>query len=49
MRVGGNRSIQINPHAADEAGVFIALGGMTDQPGGFVDDEQVGVFVENIE
>ena len=33
--------------AADEAGEFIALGRMTDQAGRFVDDQQVGVFVED--
>ena len=33
--------------AADEAGEFIALGGMTNQSRRFVDDEQAGVFVED--
>ena len=33
--------------AADEAGKGVTLGGMTDEAGGFVDDQQAGVFVEN--
>jgi hypothetical protein len=37
----------MKPGAADEAGKFIALGGMTDEAGRFVDDQQVRVFVED--
>ena len=33
--------------AADQAGKLITLGGMTDEAGRFVDDQQVGVFVED--
>jgi hypothetical protein len=43
--VGG----QIEPGAADEAGHLTVLGGMADKTGGFVDDEQVGVFKNDIE
>jgi hypothetical protein len=35
--------------AADEAGKFIALGGMTNQSRRFVDDQQAGVFVDDVE
>jgi hypothetical protein len=42
-------SVQINPCPADEAGVFVAFGRMTNQISGFVDDEQVGVFINDIE
>jgi hypothetical protein len=41
--------IQIKPGAADEAGHFAILGGMTDQAGGFIDREQAGIFEDNIE
>ena len=34
--------------AADEAGPFIALGRMTDQPRRFVHDQQVGVLVDDV-
>jgi hypothetical protein len=44
---GGEGEIQMKPGAADEAGKFIALGGMTDEAGRFVDDQQVRVFVED--
>ena len=40
---------QIKPHAADEAGEFAVFGGMADQAGGLVQDQQVGVFVDNVE
>ena len=39
---------QINPGAADEAGIRVALGRMTDEAGGLVDDEQAGVLVDNL-
>ena len=45
VRRGG--IFQINPRAADEAGVFIALGGMANEAGGFVDNQQVVVFVDD--
>ena len=38
----------MNAGAADEAGVLVAFGGVADQAGGFIDDQQVGVFVENL-
>jgi predicted RecA/RadA family phage recombinase len=47
MQDRGRRSTQIEAGAADEAGKLIALGRMTDQAGGFVDGQQVGVFVED--
>ncbi len=33
--------------AADEAGIFVAFGGVADEVGGFVNDEEVGVFVDD--
>jgi hypothetical protein len=33
--------------AADEAGIFVAFGRMTDEVGGFVDDEEVGILVDD--
>ena len=41
--------MQIKAGAADEAGKFVALGRMTDEARRFVDDQQVGVFVEDVE
>ena len=38
---------QVDSGAADEAGVFIALGGMANEAGGFVDNQQVVVFVDD--
>jgi len=38
---------EVQPGAADEAGKLIPLGGMADEAGRFVDDEQVGVFMED--
>jgi hypothetical protein len=38
---------QIKARAADEAGIFVSLGGVANQAGGFVDDEEVGVFVND--
>ena len=35
--------------AADEAGKFIALGWVTNESGRFVDDQQAGVFVDDVE
>ena len=40
----GRGAGQVQAGAADEAGVFIALGGVADEVGGFVDDEEVGIF-----
>jgi len=34
--------------AADEAGKFIAFGRMTNQSRRFVDDQQSGVFVDDV-
>ena len=36
--------IQIKPRAADKAGALAVLGGMADEAGGFVDNEQIGVL-----
>ena len=53
MRNGGWRGVkqtltlQIDTGTADEAGILIALRRMTDEIGRFVDDEQVGVFVDD--
>ena len=41
------RACQINPGAADETGIFVALGGMADEVGGLVDDEQIGVLMDD--
>ena len=43
------RGTQIKPRAANQAGQLPLLGGMTDQSRQFVDDEQVGVFVNDVE
>ena len=39
--------VEIYPGTADEAGVFIALGRMANEVGRLVDDEQVGVLVDD--
>ena len=39
--------IQVEAGAADEAGVFVAFGGMADEVGRLVNDEQVGVLVDD--
>jgi hypothetical protein len=39
----------MQPGAANQAGHLIAFGRMADQSGWFVDDQQVGVFVNDIE
>lgn len=46
-QMGGGVRPQVQADAADEAGVFIALGGMADEAGGFVNDQQVVVFKNN--
>jgi hypothetical protein len=46
---GGEGGIQIKAGAADEAGEFIALGRMTNESGRFIDDQQAGIFVKNVE
>jgi hypothetical protein len=45
----GRRSVQIEAGTADEAGKGVALGRMTDEARRFVDDQQAGVFVEDVE
>ena len=40
---------QVQPDAADQAGHGVGLGGMTDQAGRFVDGQQIGIFVNDIE
>jgi hypothetical protein len=44
---GGWLPAEINPRAADEAGVFIALGRVTNEVGWLVDDQQIVVFVDD--
>lgn len=41
--------LQIEAHATHEAGGFVAFGGMDHQAGGFVEDQQTFVFMDNIE
>ena len=43
----GRGAGQVQAGAADEAGVFVTLGGMADEVGGLVDDQQVGIFKED--
>jgi hypothetical protein len=38
----------MEPNAADEAGIFIALGRMADQSGGFVQDQQLLVLKNGV-
>ncbi len=40
---------EVQAHAADEARVNIPLGGMADEAGRLVEDQQVGVFAEDLE
>lgn len=40
---------KMQPHAADEAGKFVSLGGMTNEVGGFVDDQQFRVLMDDVE
>ena len=44
---GGSFTIQIKPRTTDEAGIFVALGGMTNEAGGLIDDEEVSVLVDD--
>ena len=44
VRGSAGRELQIKAHAADETGILIAFGRVTNEAGGFVDDQQVGVF-----
>jgi hypothetical protein len=41
------RSVQVKAGAADDAGIGVAFGRVTDQARRFVDDQEVGVFVED--
>ena len=41
--------MKIKADAADEAGGFVALSGVNDEAGGFVEDQELVVFVDNIE
>ncbi len=45
----GRSPHQMQPHPADEAGQLAVLGRMTDEAGGFVDDQQLVVFVDDVE
>ena len=49
MEDRGRRYVQIKAGAADEAGKFITFGRMTDEARRFVDDQQVRVFVDDVE
>lgn len=40
---------EMQPDATDEAGVNVAFGRMADQVSGLVDDQQVGVLVDDVE
>jgi hypothetical protein len=46
---GGEGGVQINPRAANEAGHFAILGRMTDEAGGFVNDQQIVIFKNDVE
>ena len=41
--------LEVKADAADEAGGFIAFGGMDDEAGGFVENENLVVFVDDVE
>ena len=45
----GEGAIQIQSHPPDEAGHLAVLGRMADQAGGFIDDQQFVVFVNDVE
>ena len=47
MRLGIRAEMQ--PDAADQAGIFVAFGRMTDKVRRFVDDQQVNVLVDDVE
>ena len=47
QRVEQALTLQIDTGTADEAGVLVALRGMTDEVGRLVDDEQVVVLVDD--
>jgi len=38
---------KMEPCATDQAGIFVALGGMTHETGWLVDHQQVGIFVND--
>src|ERR1043165_6977881 len=38
----------MQPHAPDQTRIPIAFGRMTNQPGRFVDDEQIVIFVDDL-
>ena len=40
---------QMQAHTTDQTGVLVAFRRMTDKVGGFIDDEQLVVFVEDVE
>lgn len=46
---GGEGVIQMQAHAANEAGQFAVLAGMADEAGGFVENQQIFVFVDDVE
>ena len=43
--VRGGSLAEVQTDTADEAGVCVAFGGMADEAGGFVDDEEFGILV----
>ncbi len=43
------RTAQIQSRPADKTGVLVAFGGVADQIGGLVDDQQIFILVDDIE
>lgn len=43
------RISKMQPRAANQAGHLAVFGRMANKPGGFVDDEQAGIFVDDVE
>ena len=48
-KMHGHIRTDVQAHAADEAGIDIALGGMAGEAGGFVDHQQAVVFMDDVE
>ena len=42
-------ALEVQADAADQAGILVALGGMTDEVRRLVDEQQVCVFVDDLE
>src|SRR5665213_950437 len=47
-QAGSASRAEMEPRPANQAGPFIPFGGMTDQAGGFVDDQQVRVLENDL-